>query len=89
MDERGVSVITTVTTTTTVSSAIAMGAGFGATAVIMLILFLIMKELSTAEVEEGRNKEELEKLASILTIPIVSLLIVFALIVLTKIMEVL
>lgn len=82
-------VITTVTTTTTVSSAVAMASGLGAVAVIMLIVFLIMKELSSAEVEDKKNSERLRNLASILTVPVVSLLVVFAVIVMAKIWEVL
>jgi len=82
-------VITTVTTTTTVSSAIGMASGLGAVAVIMLIIFLIMKELSSAEVEDKMHSERLRNLASILTVPVVSLLVVFAVIVMAKIWEVL
>lgn len=79
--------ITTVTTTT-VMSAVAMGAGLGVAAVIALIILLIAKELSSAEVE-GKNSEKLKNLASILTIPIASLMFVFMFIVATKIWEVL
>lgn len=79
--------ITTVTTTT-VMSAVAMGAGLGVAAVIALIILLIAKELSSAEVE-GKNNEKLKNLASILTIPIASLMFVFMFIVATKIWEVL
>ena len=79
--------ITTVTTTT-VMSAVAMGAGLGVAAVIALIILLIAKELSSAEVE-GKNNEKLKNLASILTIPIASLMFVFMFVVATKIWEVL
>lgn len=78
--------ITTVTTTT-VMSAVALGAGLGVVAVIALIVLLIAKELSSAE-GDGKN-EKLKNLASILTIPIVSLMLVFMVIVATKIWEVL
>ena len=80
--------ITTVTTTT-VMSAVALGAGLGVVAVIALIVLLIAKELSSAEVEGGGKNEKLQNLASILTIPIVSLMLVFMVIVATKIWEVL
>jgi len=80
--------ITTVTTTT-VMSAVALGAGLGVVAVIALIVLLIAKELSSAEVEGGGKNEKLKNLASILTIPIVSLMLVFMVIVATKIWEVL
>ncbi len=81
--------ITTVTTTTTVTSAAAMASGLGAIAVIMLIILLIMKELSSAEVADKKNSARLRILASVLTIPTVSLLVVFAVIVMSKIWEVL
>lgn len=66
-----------------------MASGLGAIAVVMLIIFLIMKELSSAEVEDKKSSERLRNLASILTIPVVSLLVVFAVIVMAKIWEVL
>ncbi|MCJ2557273.1 MAG: hypothetical protein LN415_09260 [Candidatus Thermoplasmatota archaeon] len=80
--------ITTVTTTTVLSAA-AIGTGLGVAAVIALIILLIAKELSTAELEGGVNNEKLRNLASILTIPIASLMLVFMVIVATKIWEVL
>ncbi|MFQ5885298.1 MAG: hypothetical protein ACE5IO_09385 [Thermoplasmata archaeon] len=80
--------ITTVTTTT-VMSAVALGTGLGVAAVIALIMLLIAKELSTAEVEGGGGSERLRNLASMLTIPIASLMLVFMVIVATKIWEVL
>ena len=80
--------ITTVTTTT-VMSAVALGAGLGVISMIALVFLLIAKELSTAEVEGGRNNEKLRNFASVLTIPIASLVLVFMVIVATKIWEVL
>ena len=68
-------------------SAVALGAGLGVVAVIALIVLLIAKELSSAE--GGGKNEKLKNLASILTIPIVSLMLVFMVIVATKIWEVL
>ena len=69
-------------------SAVALGAGLGVAAVIALIVLLIAKELSSAE-GEGDKNEKLRNLASILTIPIASLMLVFVFIVATKIWEVL
>lgn len=86
--QRGKRVITTVTTTT-IMTAVAIGTGLGVAAVIALIILLIAKELSTAEMEDGANSEKLRNLASVLTIPIASLMLVFMVIVATKILEVL
>lgn len=69
-------------------SAVALGTGLGVAAVIALIVLLIAKELSSAE-GEGAKSEKLRNLASILTIPIASLMLVFMVIVATKIWEVL
>ncbi|MCJ2519840.1 MAG: hypothetical protein LN412_02685 [Candidatus Thermoplasmatota archaeon] len=61
----------------------------GGIAVVALIFLLITKELSSAEVESGRASEKLDTLSRYVVIPIVPLLIVFAVIVAVKVWEVL
>ncbi len=76
----------------TISSAVvaALIAGtLGGIAVVALILLLITKELSSAEVESGRKSRRLETLSRYVVIPIVPLLLVFAVIVAVKVWEVL
>lgn len=80
--------ITTVTTAALTSSAL-VAAGLGAAAVISLITLLIMKELSSAELESGRDSPRLRFFAASLNVPIVALLLVFAVIVAVKVWEVL
>jgi ABC-type nickel/cobalt efflux system permease component RcnA len=76
----------------TISSAVVAGliAGtLGGIAVVALIFLLIVKELSSAEVESGRASKRLEVLSRYVVIPIVPLLLVFAVIVAVKVWEVL
>ncbi len=76
----------------TISSAVvaALIAGtLGGIAVVALIMLLITKELSSAEVESGRKSERLMALSRYVVIPIVPLLLVFAVIVAVKVWEVL
>jgi hypothetical protein len=76
----------------TISSAVvaALIAGtLGGIAVVALIFLLIMKELSSAEVESGRASKKLEFFSRYVVIPIVPLLLVFAVIVAVKVWEVL
>ncbi len=61
----------------------------GGIAVVALIFLLITKELSSAEVESGKASEKLDTLSRYLLIPIVPLLLVFAVIVAVKVWEVL
>ncbi len=61
----------------------------GGIAVVALIFLLITKELSSAEVESGRASEKLDTLSRYVVIPIVPLLLVFAVIVAVKVWEVL
>ncbi len=61
----------------------------GGIAVVALIFLLITKELSSAEVESGRASEKLDTLSRYVLIPIVPLLLVFAVIVAVKVWEVL
>ena len=82
--------ITTVTTAALAGLATpAIAASLGAATVISLIIFLIMKELSTAELEGGKSSPRLSSLASNLNVAILPLLIVFAVIVAVKVVEVL
>ncbi|MFQ5838519.1 MAG: hypothetical protein ACE5HJ_07025 [Thermoplasmata archaeon] len=76
----------------TISSAVvaALVAGtLGGIAVVSLIFLLIMKELSSAEVESGRASKKLRVFSRYVVIPIVPLLLVFAVIVAVKVWEVL
>lgn len=76
----------------TISSAVvaALIAGtLGGIAVVSLIFLLIMKELSSAEVESGRASKKLRVFSRYVVIPIVPLLLVFAVIVAVKVWEVL
>ncbi len=76
----------------TISSAVvaALIAGtLGGIAVVTLIFLLITKELTSAEVESGKASRKLESLSRFVVIPIVPLLVVFAVIVAVKVWEVL
>ncbi len=82
--------ITTVTTAALAGLATpAVAVSLGAVAVISLIIFLIMKELSTAELESGKKSPKLSSLASNLNVAILPLLMVFAVIVAVKVAEIL
>ncbi len=82
--------ITTVTTvTTTTVTTFALAGSLGAIAVIALILMLVARELSTAEGEDVKKGGALGPLAAYLLVPILSLLVVFAVIVAVKVLEVL
>ncbi len=61
----------------------------GGIAVVALIFLLITKELSSAEVESGKASKKLDTLSRYVLIPIVPLLLVFAVIVAVKVWEVL
>jgi hypothetical protein len=82
-----------ITTVAAVSSAALASpvvvAGLGAAAVICLILMLIMKELSTAELESGKPRPRLKFFASCLNTAIAPLLLVFVVIVAVKVWQVL
>ena len=63
-------------------------AAFGAAAVISLILFLIMRELTEAHAEEPMSWSS-ERVSKVLLVPIVPLLVVFAFVVVSKVLAVL
>ncbi len=76
----------------TISSAVVasvIGGTLGGIAVVALIFLLVMKELSSAEVESGRASKTLETLSRYVVMPIIPLLLVFAVIVAVKVWEVL
>lgn len=82
--------ITTVTTvTTTTVTTFALGGALGAVAVVALILMLIARELSTAEAENQRAGGVFRALSLYLLAPILSLLMVFAIVVAVKVFSVL
>lgn len=61
----------------------------GAAAVISLIVLLIMKELSSAEIESGKSARRLRFFSSSLNVAILPLLVVFVVIVAVKVIELL
>ena len=61
----------------------------GAAAVISLIVLLIMKELSSAEIESGKSAPRLRFFSSSLNVAILPLLVVFVVIVAVKVIELL
>lgn len=69
--------------------AVLAAGALGALAVVALILLLIAKELSSAEVESGRAGPRLSTFSRYVVMPIVPLLVVFAVIVAVKVWEVL
>jgi len=86
--------VITVTTTTVVVATTSLGltAALGAIGTWILIFALIAKELSSAYENEVYNplvKERLKSLRGSLAITIVPMLIIFALIVAVKVMEIL
>jgi hypothetical protein len=88
--ERPEKMITTVTTAALAGLATpALAVSLGAAAVISLIIFLIMKELSSAELESGKPAPKLKSFASNLNVAILPLLLVFVVIVAVKIAEIL
>jgi len=80
--------ITTVTVSTitaiTAMSAEGIAGALGAAAVVMLILFLSIKELAGAGTSEVSGR-----ISSFVTLPIIPLLIAFAVIVIVKVVEIL
>ena len=84
------SLITTVTTTTTtIITATSLGllAGIGAFSVAFLVLLLLLREVAHTETKGGRAKPPLRMLASYLSVPVLPLLLVFAVIVVFKVLE--
>ncbi len=83
--------ITTIATSTIVSATTAalVAGTLGGIALVALIFLLITKELSSAAVESGRAGTTLKILSRYVVIPIVPLLLVFAVIVAVKVWEVL
>ena len=82
--------ITTVTTAAlagTVTAALA--ASLGVAAVLSLIIFLMMREISSAELESGKAAPRLKFFTKSLNVAILPLLVVFAVIVAVKIFEIL
>jgi len=75
--------ISTVTTTVTTVATLAMGATLGALAALLLILLLSAKEVSTAD-----TRQRLVAFGRSLDVGILPLLMVFALIVAFKVLEV-
>lgn len=61
----------------------------GGVGVVALILLLISRELSTAELESGKESRPLKTLSRYVIVPILPLLLVFAVIVAQKVAEVL
>ena len=83
--------ITTVTTVTTLANA-AMAYNFGILATLFLIALLIAKELSGASVSSAGSSDDIyfaSSLDRMLNVAIIPLLIVFAVIVVDKVMSVL
>jgi len=87
-----ISTVTTTTTTVTTATGTTISAGLGLFATIALIFSLIAAELAGAQAQNMSGTGEMtlsSAFARVLNIPIISLLIVFAFIVVVKIMEVL
>jgi hypothetical protein len=78
-----------IATSIAVSLAPAVIAGLGAVAVVALILLLVMKELTTAELDSGRARPRLKFLVGSLNGAIIPLLLVFVVIVAVKVWQVL
>ena len=82
--------ITTVATSAVTATAVALAAGtLGAVAVVALLLLLITRELSSAEAQSGSGGRRPQTLSRYVVIPIIPLLLVFAVIVAVKVWEVL
>ena len=80
-------ITTTATTIVSATSAAFVAGTLGGVAVVALIFLLIMKELSSAEMGSGRAGTRLKTLSRYVVIPIVPLLLVFAVIVAVKAWE--
>ena len=82
--------ITTIASSAVTLTTVALVAGtLGAVAVVALLLLLITKELSSAEAQGDKAGESLQTLSRYVVIPIIPLLLVFAVIVAVKVWEVL